>query len=58
MIILINFQQKDKHNITPLLAAVWEGHVSSVEVLLKLVSIWCTSSTETSKYLMYRYYWN
>ena len=39
MIILINFQQKDKHNITPLLAAVWEGHVSSVEVLLKLVSI-------------------
>lgn len=28
--------QTDKHNITPLLAAVWEGHTSSVEVLLKL----------------------
>ncbi|XP_062592510.1 myotrophin-like [Saccostrea cucullata] len=31
-----NINQKDKHNITPLLAAVWEGHVSSVETLLKL----------------------
>ncbi|XP_048729925.1 uncharacterized protein LOC125647282 [Ostrea edulis] len=31
-----NINQKDKHGITPLLAAVWEGHVSSVETLLKL----------------------
>ncbi|XP_022229578.1 myotrophin isoform X1 [Drosophila obscura] len=27
--------KKDKHGITPLLAAIWEGHTSCVEFLLK-----------------------
>jgi len=27
--------EKDKHGITPLLAAIWEGHTSAVELLVK-----------------------
>ncbi|EDW88799.1 myotrophin [Drosophila yakuba] len=27
--------RKDKHGITPILAAIWEGHTSCVELLLK-----------------------
>lgn len=29
-----NLNQADKHGITPLLAAIWEGHTSCVELLL------------------------
>lgn len=28
-------QVKDKHGITPLLAAIWEGHTNCVAILLK-----------------------
>lgn len=33
-------QRKDKHGITPILAAIWEGHTSCVEYLLKKVAIY------------------
>ena len=29
---------KDKHGITPVLAAIWEGHTSCVKYLLESVS--------------------
>lgn len=31
----IRLQQIDQHGITPLLAAIWEGHTECVRVLLK-----------------------
>lgn len=31
----ILFQSKDKHGITPILAAIWEGHTTCVELLLQ-----------------------
>uniref|UniRef100_A0A8R1HS11 ANK_REP_REGION domain-containing protein n=1 Tax=Caenorhabditis japonica TaxID=281687 RepID=A0A8R1HS11_CAEJA len=30
-----NIQDKDKYGITPLLSAVWEGHIDSVKLLLQ-----------------------
>ncbi|CAI2356713.1 unnamed protein product [Caenorhabditis sp. 36 PRJEB53466] len=30
-----NIQEKDKYGITPLLSAVWEGHVDTVKLLLE-----------------------
>jgi len=32
-------KRKDKHGITPILAAIWEGHTSCVELLLKMVCV-------------------
>ncbi|EDW52408.1 myotrophin [Drosophila sechellia] len=31
-----DINKKDKHGITPILAAIWEGHTSCVELLLKV----------------------
>lgn len=37
---LFSFSQAlDKHGISPLLAAIWEGHVNCVKILLQNVSI-------------------
>ena len=33
------FQKKDVHGITALLAAIWEGHVSTVAYLLSVVCL-------------------
>lgn len=32
------FQSKDKHGITAILAAIWEGHKDCVKLLLEKVS--------------------
>lgn len=32
---LLSFQIVDKHGISPILAAVWEGHVDCVRILLE-----------------------
>lgn len=37
-------QRKDKHGITPILAAIWEGHTSCVEYLLKKVAKYFANS--------------
>lgn len=33
--VLIDVQILDKHGITPILAAIWEGHVDCVRILLE-----------------------
>lgn len=33
-----HFQAQDKHGISALLAAIWEGHTDCVKILLKSVS--------------------
>ena len=32
-------QRKDKHGITAVLAAIWEGHVETVKLLLEKVRV-------------------
>lgn len=35
IVALLALQVKDKHGITPLLAAIWEGHTECVSILLR-----------------------
>lgn len=35
LFLFVLLQVKDKHGITPMLAAIWEGHTECVEVLLR-----------------------
>ena len=38
IILFLHFKQKeDKHGITPILAAIWENHISAVKLLLAKV---------------------
>lgn len=36
---ILCFQAKDKHGISALLAAIWEGHTDCVKLLLEQVSL-------------------
>ncbi|KAH8249125.1 hypothetical protein KR032_006264 [Drosophila birchii] len=43
--------RKDKHGITPILAAIWEGHTSCVEYLLKKGASKSGSTPDGQSYL-------
>lgn len=42
---------KDKHHITPLLAAVWEGHTKCVQLLIEKVLFKIMLTINNIKYL-------
>ncbi|XP_063398766.1 myotrophin-like [Mytilus trossulus] len=42
---------KDKHGITPILAAIWEGHTNSVKILLQKGASKTGSSPDGMSYL-------